>query len=290
MKVELTLDKVTPELHEIIRYVEKKCMHNLALVSPENIVSGEQLPVMYSAVQVIDPRFPHMDAVAAIRFRGYKDNKPTYKITSHLINNARYRAGSPDYNSKQASQWEKAAKILLDVCKPYEYSDAMMYNIHTLDSYLNDWQHEMTKKVRSVIGYHSTIDTDTFMREIKNLLAIGATFATEIFQKLATETLPIYEESMRRKNMVFNRYHVYLLDDGRVAVSMQKECTHANRYDPKAISTEVYSSYEAVPEPVAGKYALLKMLEKDTKIAEVGIRISDREFYVLDPTTPTGIA
>lgn len=285
MKVSVSWKHIAKELHDVIHYVEKKCMHNLEFANPDNLVSGEELPITYNVAQIKDPRFPHMDAVAAVRIL-HNNGKLWYKITSRLIENSRFRKGSPDYHTKKTSEWEKAAKILIDVAKPYEFSDAMKYNLHELNSSQNAWREELGRKARNHIGYGSHLDFHEVMREIKNLLDNGVPLVTQTFRKIATDSYPHYEEYIRRRDAKFDCFHVYLLDDGRVAVSYKKEDSNWKQDDGPPISTTIYLSSEAIPEPVLGKYALLKMLgDKDKFIPEVGVRVSPREFYVIDPST-----
>ena len=277
MKITLPTEQMDMSLYMVVREVCKKGRTlNIWCTHPDgpnvSISAGSPLT---TKVHFIDPRFPHMDELATLMLTT-KDDKPKYEVYSKNIRNEKYRGSSYDYHTKKTTNPMSAVKTLLDVCKPYAYSDVVRNNIAELKKVIYEWRNEHSDIIRKRLGYTGYFQPDDIIKEVAHMKTLGVSFCTDMFRSIADEVYPVYIEAKRRNAINLERYHVYVFEDGKVIVSAMPEETD------KVTETNLYDNIDLIPENLLGKIALLKMLDSGKKtMANVGVRTLENEFYLM---------
>lgn len=282
MKITLPTEQMDMSLYMVVKEVCKKGRTlNVWCTHPDgpsvNISAGSPLT---TKVDFIDPRFPHMEELATLTYIT-QDEKPKYEVYSKNIRNEKYRGNSYEYHTKKTTNPMSAVKTLLDVCRPYAYSDVARNNFGELKKVIYAWRHEYSDVIRKRLGYTGYFDADDIIKEIAHMKTLGLSFCTDMFRSLAEETYPAYVETKRRESILLERYHVYVFEDGKVAVSSVPEGEETIR-DNVVGETHLYDNIDSIPENLLGKIALLKMLDDGKKeMPTVGVRTLENEFYLM---------
>lgn len=282
MKITLPTEQMDMSLYMVVKEVCKRGRTlNVWCTHPDgpsvNISAGSPLT---TKVDFIDPRFPHMEELATLTYTT-QDEKPKYEVYSKNIRNEKYRGNSYEYHTKKTTNPMSAVKTLLDVCKPYAYSDVARNNFKELKRVIYAWRHEYSDVIRKRLGYTGYFDADDIIKEIAHMKMLGVSFCTDMFRSIANEVYPVYIETKRRESILLERYHVYVFEDGKVAVSSMPEEKETVR-DLVVGETHLYDNIDLLSENLLGKIALLKMLDSDKKeMANVGVRTLENEFYLM---------
>lgn len=276
MKVTLPMEQINCGLHDVIKEVLKKSRTvDVWCTRPIDSEGG-----VVNKVQFVDPRFPHMDELATLRYT-IKDDAPKYEIYSRRITNEKYRRGTVEFRTKRTTSLASAVKILLSVCKPYEYLNVAYANFSELKKLIYNWRHEHSDIIRKRLGYTGYFNVEDIIKEVAHLKTLGVSFCTDVFRSISEETYPLYLEAKRRDQVVLDRHHVYVLEDGKALVSYMPEELQ-NKSETGVKETTVYDSIDSIPEKLLSKVALLKMMGGDkASMPGVGVRTLDNEFYLM---------
>jgi hypothetical protein len=216
-----------------------------------------------------DSRFPSKNTkvnniVGTLRDAGLdKNNKQTYEVRSRLINNEKYAHHNDDYHSRTTNDPKKVGKFLKDYFKPFTPMEVAGLTSRRFEAHDDEWRDEFRWKLRDVISVEPT----EFITEIQHLTALGVEFNSDKFKRIVTEGVPMFEEHMRRKNESRKTTHVYLNPDDSVQIA-HGQFTH------------IYQSMDEMPEVMQQQVAMLRMVDPDTFIPEVGMKMSVNTYWI----------
>ena len=222
-----------------------------------------------SQVRFVDSRFAkdswRMEKVLAIlHMNGFdKNGKPTIKMVSKRITNEKYSHHNSEYHTRVSSDPKKVLKWMKDYIKPYTPQEvAERTRIRALSAY-DTWQTEASDAM-SGLNY---VREEELYAEIEALVSVGVQFRTDKFRKLAEEGLPAYLEKQARRNADKPATHVIFNPDESVAVTDKDGAT-------------TYDSFDMVPQAIQQQVSLLRMMEADQYLPEVGIRFDKNVFWI----------
>jgi hypothetical protein len=290
MQYKTPLNMFVPELQEILKEFARKS-HAVNLIvqgrSPQVRASGANPgdPIIednFKIAMFVDPRFPERldksERVGSVEI-GYPpgSDKQTYIVRSRLIKNEKYRRGSSDYNSKSSNNVSKVVKTMVENIVPFRYTEIFDFQYSRTRDLVGDWRGELYNTGNAGWNVYS----EDLYSELRHLVNIGVQFKTERFQKLAMH-IKDYEEHKQRSQQPVAVHHVFV-NGSRVAVTA-KVMDGFNSYR-EVRSTVTYDSLESLPENLLANVSLLKILgEGANKIMRgVGFRVSDNEFFVMEP-------
>ena len=109
-------------------------------------------------------------------------------------------------------------------------------------------------------------------------------FKTGAFRKLAEEVEGIYAEYKRRTEAKFKAYHVVFTPNMIYVTAGELP---KNSYDDFTFKSgdatpKSYPSDEMLPPNILSGIGLLKMVNVGESVGEVGIRVNENEFYILE--------
>ena len=221
-----------------------------------------------SQVRFVDSRFPggwRADkALAILNMNGFdKSNKPIIKMTSKRIFNEKYSAHNSEYHTRVSSDPKKVLKWMKEYIKPYSPLEVAERTRDRIVSAHNLWQTTATEAMNGM----SYVREEDLYREIEALLSVGVQFRTDKFRELAERGLPAYREAQARRKADRPRTHVIINSDDSVVVTDDKEST-------------AYDSFDMVPQDIQQQVSLLRMMEADQYLPEVGIKFDRNVFWV----------
>jgi hypothetical protein len=183
---------------------------------------------------------------------------------SERIENEKFSSGSLGYNIRQSKDMAKALKIALQFLKPLDYDDIQDRCTGALNSGLYNLRDPARSKIRESMNIHN----DEVMQEVAHMIASGYTPRTDQFKKaldlMMTEgaELKRMQDYKPRACFVWVKPHslVYRFTEDREAT----ECT----------------KLDDVPELIRNKLAVLQIASNEDAIADVGVRVSDVNYWV----------
>jgi hypothetical protein len=240
----------------------------------------------YQKVVFKDERFPQMDHrykrthLGSVRVKYDDNDTPIFVVQSRLIANQRYKHGSTDFYTKESKSIDKALKTMLDFVRPYSLNEVRSETVHDFTSTMDKWVYAAKKEYNNV----KIESRKEIVEEMLHLKSLGVQFKTSAFRKLAEEVEGIYAEYKRRTEAKFNAYHVvftpnmiYVTAGGLLKTSYDDFTFKPGDATPKA-----YQAIETLPENILSSIGLLKMVNMGESVDEVGIRVNENEFYILE--------
>jgi hypothetical protein len=216
-----------------------------------------------------DSRFPAKNTkveniVGTLRDCGLdKKDKQTYEVRSRLINNEKYASHNDDYFSRTTNDPKKIGKFLKDYFKPFTPTEIAQKSVRRFEGHDDEWRDEYRYKLREVVAVEPT----ELFAEVQYLVALGVEFNSDKFKRIVTEGMPMFTEHMRRKNESRKTTHIFINPDDSIQASYGD-------------ITNTYQTLEGMPEHMQQQVAMLRMVESDTFIAEVGMKVSANTYWI----------
>jgi hypothetical protein len=224
-----------------------------------------------SQVRFVDSRFAgrghgwHItNTLAILNMNGFdKNSKPLVKMTSKRITNEKYSAHNSEYHTRVSSDPKKVLKWMKDYIKPYTPQEVAERTRDRAFSAYDTWQTQASDAMSGL----TYVREEELYEEIGALVSVGVQFRTDKFRKLAEEGLPAYLEKQARRKADKPATHVIFNPDESVAVTDKDGAT-------------TYDSFDMVPQAIQQQVSLLRMMEADQYLPEVGIRFDKNVFWV----------
>jgi hypothetical protein len=218
-----------------------------------------------------DSRFPTQNTrvqniVGTLRDAGKdKKGKQLYEIRSRMINNEKYAEHNDDYYSKQTNDPKKIAKYMKDYFKPFTPLEIAQRSLGKFESHHESWKDELRWKLRDIINPTS----EELLGEVLHLHAMGVEFKSDRFRKIITEGVPMYEEHRRRQAVKVSggACNVFINPDESVQVTDN-------------IASDVYQSLLEAPEYIQQQVAMLRLVEENSYIPEVGMKLGENTYWI----------
>jgi hypothetical protein len=153
--------------------------------------------------------------------------------------------------------------------KPYSALEIANRSMREAKSAYDDYKQEKVWKVRDY-----ALNQQNFYEELLHMQTVGYVPKTEGLRKALTEGLPVMQEAKEIEKKDFTKLHVYLAPDGMVTVSVLA------KYVNMEMGTTTFESLESAPTLIQQHVGMLKMMDKDTHVPNVGYKSSDTEFWI----------
>ena len=218
-----------------------------------------------------DSRFPSNTTrvekiVGTLRDAGLdKNNKQVYEVRSRLINNEKYAEHNDDYYSRTTNDPKKVAKYLKDYFKPFTAHEIANKTGGKFSSHHESWRDELRWKLRDIINPTQ----EELIEELLHLHTMGVEFKSDRFRKIITEGVPMHRETVRRRGIDVHTasLHVFVNPDESIQVTGN-------------LTSDLYQSMQESPEYIQQQVAMLQLVEADTYIPEVGMKLSTNTYWI----------
>ena len=229
-------------------------------------VQGSYKPEEFWQLRFRDARFEENEAdyAGVVEWTYGSRNEKEYKITSRKIQNDRFGHWGNEHSARRTKDLKKALKIAMDHIDPFQWHEISAKGRRDAERAHERWAQEDNKAV-----YSFRIDTGIVYDEIKHLVGLGVQFKTDQFKKAAAG-IEAYEE-MLRKASIKPKFDT-VIDRGDKVVLIN---------DGRALEPKELGNFDALPESTRNGIALLKLVEKDKLLPEVGYRAGENTYFIL---------
>ena len=224
---------------------------------PFNFVTGNSLPRL-------------KDMLGYIEQGGKNDHgKMTYKITSRLIENEKFRSHSHDHRVRKCVSIPVFLKHMKKYLLPFSPEEMVEFSRRDASRWFSQWVSEARNKWDKIVG---AINGRAILEEVQKLKAMGVVPQTKAFEDVYEKGVDAFEEYKRRSNRLFeNMSNVFVNPDETVTVTRLE--------DSKAMTTEYQSVYEC-PAYIQEGITMLNMVEGNTYVGDVGLRTSHNTYWI----------
>ena len=261
-----------------LEHVQVKQMQDLIVEFRKHQVSRFPIEVIPNdagfAVGFIDSRFPtdrwnatNMLAMLYVKEQG---ENPTLTIESRLIENDKYAQYNDDYHTKSTKDMKKMLKFMKDYIKPWSAHEVASKTKTKAEEKFKDWQREPYRKLRAATN---ALDSTDYLKMFVKLKELGVVPVNADMKMLYESALPEYLDYQGREGKKFANTHAFINPDESVFIS-------SVGIDSGRTVAKLFNSIDEMPMNVQQNLAMLRMMENDVLVADVGHKISEREFWV----------
>ena len=219
-----------------------------------------------------DSRMPRSTRIAWLRADYNDKGEPGFLVTSNRIENAKYAKHNRKYRTKFASDPMRAAKTLRDVLHPLTPQEMADMTSSVAQNHYDLWRGKAQEESSAAIAPY--VNPRAVMAEVVRMVDVGYVPQTEAFRNLLEKGLPLWQERQRRYEQTAKLVHVCINPDGSVELF-----THDD-VGPIARGKTFVPTLEETPEVIQQHVAVLRMVEDNTHVPEVGTRVDSTRYWV----------
>lgn len=205
-------------------------------------------------------------------------DKMTYMIHSRKIENEKFADHREQYNMTFVTDLNKAARTALAKLVPYSPKEMADITLQDFKDHVETVRNEVRQKFYGPLS--NMQDRNVLARELKNLIAQNAMFVTEQFQEAARQFIQAERDWEEVRNKPVHGYYVYVRLVGEEQWVDIVEATDAQKYRNVQHCPVTSTPVGEVSEEIQGKIAVLSMAERGQHMTGVGMRVSDKAFWV----------
>jgi len=234
----------------------------------EVVVSNEGMVIGFVDSRFPTDRFNVSNMLAMLYVESNTNEKPTITIESRLINNEKFASHNDKYRTKSTHDIKKMFKYMKEYIKPFSGQEVAQKSYRGVQYEFEQWQTKSAWGVREALR---ELDWNDWMEGIGRLQALGIEPPTKKFAELARTAIPQFEEMKRRNAMEEPNYHIAINPDDSVVVTIM-------RGDDKGSS--IKESLDACPLFIQQNIGMLKMVNDNERIPEVGTKVNATQFWI----------
>jgi hypothetical protein len=222
----------------------------------------------------VDSRFPvahhEMSNVQKILGSVWSDDKGRVVVESRLIQNEKYNMHNTEYHTRKTQDPRKALKYMKEYLKPYTAQEIANRTMQSAKQAFSEHKDKVLWKARD----YKLTDMDVLYEEVMHMKMLGYEPKTNAVKKLIDEGFPALEQYMKTKDTEFPRVHVHIAPDESVTIAVLAKQSNLE------MGAYTHDSLAAAPTFIQQQVGLLKMMDKNTHVPDVGYKSSDTEFWI----------
>ena len=221
------------------------------------------------AVRFYDARYPAMPEMGRLYYDG-----DMLVVKSRVIANEKFSTYSSGYHTVRSKKDDKVSKNMLQYIKPFSVYDAWETHINKFEDFFIKWR-EGPKE--PCISMFRNVTYSEFFEEVLRVEAEGGPFKHPKFLKCIEIGKESFAEARRRAKVKGKLHYVHYVADGVMTLS-----TDINDRKTKQEGALNLANESELPEIIKSNTPMLKMLSHGEGIPEIGMRLSENEFFVIE--------
>lgn len=211
------------------------------------------------------------------RIRGSGDSK--YMVASRKIDHDRVGRGHEQQHMALSISLAQGVKNACKFLVPHTLEEIAAMSFDPFGKALRNARGEVINAARKFVD--KCTDWRVIDTELRHLIRSGAQFITPEFQEAAAEFIRADAEAAEvKQRKVYGQYVQFREIAGAMRVNI---LTYNNDWSEsylmgKANSNQILAS--DLPEDLQGKIAMLSMVEKNAHVPGVGMKVSDKAFWL----------
>jgi hypothetical protein len=208
--------------------------------------------------------FPDATDLRSGRIQVIGDTDVHYCVESNKIANDKFAAHNDGYNIRQSKDLKKAVKIAMTFLKPLDYNDVLV----SCNTHLSRGIDDLRSSARERLHERLSIQRSDVSQEVAHMISSGYIPSTKAFKDAVDLIAKDGTELRRMQDYKPRPCFVWV-----------KPSSLLYKFNDETQVTEC-TSMDDVPELVRNKLAVLQIAKNGDTIADVGIRVSDTNYWV----------
>ena len=258
---------VHPELLKFFKAIKDKRYNIIPCVDFHPASTMGSTGAYYQAYRELGIMYPDADKFrsGSISIEHSSKSVVEFSVRAEDINNEKYSVGSLGYNTRKSKDVTKALKVALKHLTPLDYED--------IESRCNGALHTSVENLRdparSKLYNKLNIGRNDLAQEVQNMITLGYVPTTTSF-KVAIDLIATEGAELRR----MENYKP------RACFVWVKSASLVYKFTDSDSDPVVCTSMDQVPELIRNKLAVLQIAKEAEAIADVGVRVSDKTYWV----------
>jgi hypothetical protein len=256
---------VTPELLAFFKALKAKRYNIIPCVdfNPSNLHKDGEY---YSAFSSLGITYPDTEfRSGSIFMENSSKGDFEYCVMSEEIENEKYRIGTHGFTTRKSKDLAKALKLAAKFLQPLDHENIQSRCNGALGAGLET----LRDPARSKLWDKLNINRDDIAQELTHMVALGYTPSTSAFKR-AFETMATEGAELRR----MEKYKP------RSCFVWIKANSLSYKFKDEPGNTIECTSMDEVPELIYNKLAVLQIAKAGEAIADVGVRVSDKTYWI----------
>lgn len=201
-----------------------------------------------------------------------------FMVQSRKINNEKFAPHRDQYYMSFVADHKKALRLALSKLVPYSPKEMADISLYKFKEHIEAARSNVQSGVTGLIGPLS--DRNILMREMRNLIAQNTMFVTDEFRRAAAGFIQAEAEWNEVRNKPVHGYYVYVRMVGDEQWVDIVEATDAQKYHNVKDCPATSMPVADVPEDIQGKVAVLSMAALGQYMQGVGVRATEKSFWL----------
>lgn len=197
-------------------------------------------------------------------------------IESKLIVNKKYNRGNTKFHIRTTGDKRKMLKWLIDYVVPITPPRLPQFTLAAMSEIVGNWRRELTESS----NLRFRVSPEIFIEDmVSHLLHGTAPYSNEQLKQYFTrEFADKFTENKTRMKAGDPYLNVFINPDDTVIVNQMH--VSSDRTLREAKITTQYNSFNDMSEKIKHQCAILKMVDNQVYVAEVGIKMSSNNFWI----------
>lgn len=279
--VDPNLGRLCYAIREVNRRVKFGVRSNCAFraQSPRTGVAGAAFS-MLCEVWVYLPEQPY--ALMRIGRKNYTtsanaSSEPTYGVYSRLIQNRKYDDSNQQHCMLMSSDLTRAIKNAKAVMRPYAPQEVVQVYLHTFVACVQSETSTINSEVSDAAS--SVRSSSDLMKEMVHLVESGYQFVSTDLRDRVIKFMEVRKAQQEHLSKIRHAWFVTVITRNDEQHFDVIEMFDVHKTAPTMHDPQTYKP-ETLPEEIAGKMAVLTMVDVGTRVPDVGMRATETTFYV----------
>lgn len=222
-------------------------------------------------------------AIMRLGYKDYRtsrssDNRPQFGVYSRLIENNKYNCTNEQYAMSMTEDFDRAVAMAKKYLRPYAPHELIQVE---LGKFRGDVHNESSEKNIALSTAISNVrNSPHLLPELRALVDAGHEFKSAELRELVGAYIAARVERDAHMGKVRHGWFVSVYERNDKQYFDVIEMFDLQKQEvPKTSSPQTYDE-TTLPEELSGKLAVLMMNEKGHRVPDVGMRATDRTFYV----------
>ena len=205
-------------------------------------------------------------------------------VYSRKVANGKINSNRKQHYMLQSANMDKAIKNAKRVLMPYTNQEVANQSITSFANNLREVVDEAASEAHAYI--RKCRDEDVITKELRNLIGLGVNFVTPEFQAAATHFLTAEAEVREKKTRLQGAYFIRMYErfDGMHAdiLTFDRTIKDVSPWSSKGRQPveQITLRSEDLPEDIQMKIATLSMMDADTYVPLVGLKVTATSFWI----------
>lgn len=212
------------------------------------------------------------------------ESNTVYAVYSRKVANGKINPNRKQHYMLQSANMDKAIKNAKRVLMPYTNQEVANQSITSFANNLREVVDEAASEAHAYI--RKCRDDEVITKELRNLIGLGVKFVTPEFQAAATHFLTAEAEVREKKTRLQGAYFIRMYErfDGMHAdiLTFDRTIKDVGPWSSKGRQPveQITLRSEDLPEDIQMKIATLSMMDADTYVPLVGLKVTATSFWI----------